>query len=117
MGAGGAAEHTLAVYATILSTPGDTLTGVSSPDADHATINITLRKGGQASLYPMSDGLILAANQPMLMGPQGTQIRLTGLKQEPKVGQKLTLVLSFARAGTVSIVVPIEASAPTKPAP
>ena len=110
-------QDTIAVYATVVSARGDTLTRVASPAATGAAIYLTLRKGGRASLYQVKDGVPFASNQPLLMGPAGTQIRLTGLAPGVTVGKTLTLTLSFARAGTLSIDVPIKSSAATGPMP
>ncbi len=110
-------QNTIAVYATLMSIRGDSLMGVSSPAAAHATLYLTLRKGGHETLYAMNGGLVLAPNQPMPMAPGGTQIRLTGLKLDRLAGQKVTIVLSFARAGTMSVLVPLDSSAAAGPTP
>ena len=110
-------EDTIAIYATVVNARGDTLTSVSSPAAASAAIYLTLRKGGRASLYQVSGGLPFAANQPLFMDPDGTQIRLTRLKPGIAVGQTLSITLNFARAGTMSIDVLIEPPADTGPTP
>jgi copper(I)-binding protein len=100
--------QTVTAYVSMRSDTDDRLVSVTSPLAAHASIDITLRKGGASSLFEVKDGLALIPAQMNLMAPDGTQIVLSGLKQTVAVGDSLLLSLTFAHAGTVTIAIPVE---------
>lgn len=110
--AGGSAPLLLSVFNN--GTEPDRLVSISSPEAESASVpaESELRAGGQQRYY-----------EP------GRTARLTGLKEELRLGQIVPVVLTFERAGELRMSVPVspvppevleagaEPAAPEAPAP
>ncbi|MDT7951558.1 MAG: copper chaperone PCu(A)C [Acetobacteraceae bacterium] len=104
-----------AVYLTLSSPAGDTLTGVSSPLAKSASVHEMSMDGNVMRMRPVTGGLPLPAGQPVMLRPGGDHIMLEGLKAPLKQGQSVPLHLTFAKSAPVdatATVAAIGASAP-----
>lgn len=93
--AGGSAPLLLSVFNN--GTEPDRLVSISSPVAESATVptESELRAGGQQRYYEA-----------------GRTARLTGLKEELRVGQTAEVVLAFERAGELRMTIPVSAVPP-----
>jgi len=103
-----------AVYMSITSPAGDTLTGVSSPDAGAAMLHKTTESGGMSDMSDM-ETLKLPAGKVITLAPKGMHVMLMDLKHPLAAGQAIEIDLTFAKSGTVHVkapVLPITASAP-----
>ncbi len=80
----------------------DTLAGVRGPDFGHGMVMGTA--AGQMSTMPV---LVIPAGQRVGMAPGGIHLMLEGVTRSSRIGDSLALVLRFARAGEISIRVPV----------
>ncbi len=91
------------VYVSLLNraTPGDQLVAVLAPTAQSAVLADAANKRiGAVDLPP---------NRPVSLKPGGIRVVLIGLDRPVRVGDKIKLTLSFARAGTVQVEAMVEA--------
>jgi periplasmic copper chaperone A len=92
----------------------DQLVGVTSPAAAMAHLHQSKTQDGVASMVPV-ETLELGAGAFVEMKPGGLHIMLMSLKAPLKQGESLTLELEFAKAGKVTVTVPIKGVAATGP--
>lgn len=90
-----------AAYLTIRNTgtAADTLLMAKSPEAGGAMFH------GQSMSH--LDQLPIPAGGTVALAPGGTHLMLTDFSRMPVVGDSLTLILEFARAGRLQFKVPI----------
>lgn len=106
-----------AVYLRIVNsgkTP-DTLTGVESPNAEHASIHETTMAQGMSHMNAASS-LAIPASSTVILAPNGKHIMLEGLKAPLRQGESFIITLTFARAGKISTTVRVLAVNATGPA-
>ena len=95
-----------AVYLTISSPEADRLTAVFSPAAAMAHLHESKDENGVMKME-MRQSLDIAAGEEIVMKPGGLHIMLMGLKAPLKKGETLALELTFEKAGTVPVLVPV----------
>lgn len=110
VGAGGAAYLTIVNRGRVA----DTLVAVSSPDAARASIHES-RMVGQVMTMRALPSLAIKPGAQARFSPAGLHVMIEGLKRTLKPGGRLTLVLTFAKAGAVRLAVPVRAAAPVDP--
>jgi copper(I)-binding protein len=98
---------TAAVYLTIVSIAADRVLGVSTPAAQKAELHQMTMEGGVMKMRQV-DAIDLPAGQPVTLKPGGYHIMLTGLAQPLREGQTFTLTLSFEKAGSREVTVPVQ---------
>jgi copper(I)-binding protein len=103
---------TSAAYMTLEVTgdQGDRLIAAASPAAEAATLHAHVMDGGIARMRPLA-AIEIAPGAPTVLAPGGLHIMLTGLHQRLVEGETFPLGLTFERAGTVEIEVPIKGMA------
>lgn len=107
--------RTSAVYLTLLAQGApDRLTGASTPVAGMAMLHESYEDHGVMRMR-MLDGLELPVGQAVMLKPGGMHIMLTGLKQHLAAGDKFPLTLTFEKAPTVTVNVPVLAVGATGP--
>lgn len=84
----------------------DKLIKAASPVAEHVEIHEHVMEGGAMRMRPV-DGVPVPAGQMAELQPGGYHVMLIGLKQPLKEGGHFPLTLTFEKAGTVTIEVPI----------
>ena len=84
----------------------DALLKVTSPAADMAMAHQTLEEDGVMKMREITR-LELPPQATFAMAPGGSHIMLVGLKAPLKEGNSLSLVLTFERAGEITVDVPI----------
>jgi copper(I)-binding protein len=106
------AMKTSAAYMTleVIGDQGDRLIAAASPVAEAATLHAHLMDGGVARMRPLA-AIEVAPGAPTVLAPGGLHIMLTGLHQRLVEGETLPLSLTFERAGTLEIEVPIRGMA------
>ena len=110
-------QTTGVVYATLLSPAGDTLLGVASPEAAMAMLHREVSHDGMASMQAMDQGLALPPNQAVALSPGGMHIMLSGLKHPLVAGAGVPVTFSFAHAGSIAMIVPVQPLGATGPTP
>ena len=86
----------------------DTLVAVATDAAERAELHETVIENNFAKMLARPDGLAVPAQGQLVFGPGGNHIMLVGLKQSLTAGMTVKLTLSFAQAGSVSVVVPVQ---------
>ncbi len=107
-------QTTGAVYMSITSPTGDTLTGVSSPDAGAAMLHTTTQMNGMSGMSDM-ESLPLPAGKKIILAPHGMHVMLMDLRHPLMQGQNVEVDLTFAKSPGIRVkapVQPIAASAP-----
>jgi hypothetical protein len=82
------------------------LIAVASPIAEKATLHTHVMDGDVARMRPVA-AIEIAPGAPTVLEPGGLHIMLTGLGRRLVEGETFPLSLTFERAGTVEIEVPI----------
>ena len=72
-------------------------------------------QGDVMKMRPLADGLEIPAGKTVVLAPGGFHIMFMGLKQTLVEGETITVTLTFEKAGTVDVVLPIEAAAADAP--
>jgi copper(I)-binding protein len=86
----------------------DTLVAVSSPLAAHAMVHRQSLEGGMVQMAPAGP-LALAPGDSLVLAPGGLHVMLELSGGEPEKGDSLPLTLRFARAGDVTVLLPVRA--------
>jgi copper(I)-binding protein len=103
--AGHAAADAYMLFTNTSQTP-DRIVAVSSPDSDEAAIQDTVAYANGSATRPAAHA-DLDPGVPLVFEPGGLHVALIGLKHPIKNGDSLTLVFSFAHAGTLKVKVPV----------
>ncbi len=104
-----------AVYLTLASPGGDTLTGISSPAAQAGSVHEMTMDGAVMRMRAVAGGLPLPPGQPVTLQPGGYHIMLEGLKAPLKQGQTILLHLTFAKSAPVDVTATVAAIGATGP--
>ena len=84
----------------------DTLLDVSSPIARSGMLHQQVPDGGRVHMEPVAVPVIPAGDS-LVMAPGGTHLMLVNLESLPQAGSSIVVRLRFARAGDVTINVPV----------
>jgi periplasmic copper chaperone A len=97
-----------AVYMTleIEGEEADRLVAVATPVAERAELHGHVMDQGVARMRPLS-AVEVAPGAPTVLQPGGLHVMLTGLKEELAEGGTLPLSVTFEKAGSAEIEVPI----------
>ena len=95
---------TAAVYFVLKNagTSAITITGVSSPIAEHVMVHESSTVDGQARMR-MKDTVTVAPGKSVAFSPGGLHVMLSGLKQAIPVGAKVPVTLQLEGGGQVSV--------------
>ena len=99
--------ETASVYLTISSPTGDRLTAVATPVAKQAKLHTMSMDGGVMKMRPLP-AIDIPAGQAVTLKPGGLHIMLEGLPEPLHEGQTFPLTLSFEKAGSRQVAVPVE---------
>ncbi len=103
-----ATTSSAAVYMKIANKGGeDRLESVTTPAAKAATLHTMTMDGSVMRMRPITDGIEVAAEESLLLSPNGTHVMLTGLERPLLEGERIAARLRFARSGNrdVEIIV------------
>ena len=111
-----AGAMTGAVYMTLVNSAStaDRLTAGSSDVAAKVQIHEMAVVNGIMKMRQLVNGLPIPAGGSVTLKPGGYHVMLIGLKKQLIKGQTLPLTLTFAKAGNITITVPIQAIGATK---
>ena len=103
-----ATATTAAVYLTIVNKgpADDTLTAVTTPEAEKAELHATSMTDGIMKMTPVPAEPVKAGGS-VAIKPGGLHIMLTGLAHPLKTGDSFPLTLTFAKAGKVETTVKV----------
>ena len=97
-----------AAYVTIRNdgVEGDALVAAASDAAARVELHETVKDGDVMKMRPLPK-LGIAARDRVEMKPGGHHIMLLGLKRDLKPGDRVTVTLTFEKAGPMSIEAPV----------
>ena len=106
-----AGAMTGAVYMTLANKTdtADRLIAASSDVAGKVQVHEMAVVNGIMQMRELPSGLAIPAGGSVTLKPGGYHVMLIGLKKPLIAGQSLPLTLTFAKAGNISITVPIQA--------
>lgn len=106
-----AGATTGAVYMTVDNKSGsaDRLTGASSDVAGKVQIHEMTVVNGVMQMRQLADGLAIPAGGSVALKPGSYHVMLIGLKKPLTAGETFPLTLTFAKAGNISVTVPVQA--------
>lgn len=93
----------------------DRLVSATSDIAGDTQIHEMAMQGDVMKMRQLADGLEIPAGETVTLAPGGVHIMFMGLKQALVEGETITVTLTFEKAGTVDVVLPIEAAAADAP--
>lgn len=104
-----------AAYLTVAnkSNTADRLTGASSDVAAKVQIHEMKIVNGVMQMREITGGLAIPAGGSVTLKPGSYHVMLMGLKKPLVAGQSFPLTLSFAKAGNISVTVPVQAMGST----
>ncbi|HVZ28923.1 MAG TPA: copper chaperone PCu(A)C [Asticcacaulis sp.] len=86
----------------------DRLLSAACTCADRVTLHTMTMSGGMMRMHEMNDGFAIAPGQVLTFVPGGDHIMLEGLKDPPRNGDRRDLILTFEKAGAVTLSVPVD---------
>lgn len=112
-----AGAQTGAVYMTLDNKSGvaDRLTAVASDVAAKVQLHQMKVENGVMQMREVAGGLPIAAGGAVVLKPGSYHVMLIGLKKPLVAGDKIALTLTFEKAGTVSVDVPVQALGAMQP--
>lgn len=93
----------------------DKLIGASTPAAAKAEVHEMAMNNGVMTMRPVQGGLSIPPGQSITLAPGGYHIMLMELKAPFKEGDKVPLTLQFEKAGTVDIMLDVQAIGAQQP--
>ncbi len=101
-------QTTTAAYVTVTNTgsSADRLISASCTCATSAMLHTTTHSNGMVGMNE-ADGFALPAGQTLVFKPGGDHIMLMGVTGAPKEGDFEDIVLTFAKAGPVTLHMPV----------
>ncbi len=107
------AARTGAAYLTVINAGGepDRLVAASSPAAAQAELHTHISEGNVARMQQLQ-AIDIPAGGRLSFAPGGLHVMLVNLQGPLRDGTRFPLTLRFARAGEITIEVPVSRSAP-----
>ncbi len=105
-----------AVYFTIRNDGAlpDRLTAIATDAAQTAMLHENVEENGVVSMRHI-EALVIAPKETVTLAPKKMHVMLMGLKAPLKKGEHLSVTLTFEKAGTVKIDVPVGDVAADRP--
>ena len=107
------AGGTTAAYLTVTNgrVADDELVGVSAPEiTNDASLHETTSDGSGMTGMQHVDGIVIPAGQTVALEPGGYHIMLMDLLKDLKVGDRVTITLTFEQTGPVEVSAEVRAS-------
>ena len=96
-----------ACFATFTAATHDRLIAASSPNADDVQVHEVRTDNGLMVMREMENGLALPAGEAVQLRPGGDHIMVVGVRTPLVEGDRLSLVLTFERAGEIGVRAPV----------
>jgi len=90
----------------------DRLVAASSPAAETVEIHAIKVVGGDITMRPRADGLAVPGGVTLTLQPRGYHLLLIGLREPWIRGARLSVTLTFEKAGSIDVAFPVEAPGP-----
>jgi copper(I)-binding protein len=87
----------------------DRLVGGSAPFADRVEIHEMEMHGGVMRMAEIEGGLVIAPGETAVLRPGGNHVMFMDLTDPPQPGDTVTVTLEFAKAGPVTVEMPVSA--------
>jgi len=84
----------------------DTLRDVTSPIASGAMLHTQVPDGGMVRMAHAGTPVIPAGDS-LVLAPGGTHLMLMSLDRLPQPGDSIAVTLTFARAGSITLMLPV----------
>lgn len=97
-------------------TEADRLISATSSVAKDTQIHEMAMEGDVMKMRELPDGLEIPAGETVVLAPGGFHIMFMGLNQPFVEGETVTVTLTFEKAGTVEVPLPVQAPAADAPA-
>ena len=97
-------------------TEADRLVSAASTVAGATQIHEMAMEGDVMKMRQLVDGLEIPAGETVVLAPGGFHIMFMGLKQAFVEGETVAVTLTFEKAGSVEVLLPVEAAAADAPA-
>jgi copper(I)-binding protein len=97
-------------------TEADRLVSVTSTVAGATQIHELAMQGDVMKMRELPDGLEIPAGETVVLAPGGFHIMFMGLKQAFVEGETVAVTLTFEKAGSVEVLLPVQAPAADAPA-
>ena len=94
----------------------DRLISASSAVSEKTQIHEMAMQGDVMKMRELADGLEIPAGETVVLAPGGFHIMFIGLKQTFVEGETVAVTLTFEKAGSVEVLLPVEATAADAPA-
>lgn len=106
-----------AAYLTIVNrgTAADRLVAARSPRARAVTLHSSAMRGGVMRMRPLTAGLTVGAGQRLRLAPGALHLMLDGLGSPLRPGQRVPLMLRFARSGEIAVSLVVMPAGATPP--
>ena len=101
-------------YLTIRNTGGtdDRLMAASSPSAGAVELHEMAMQGDVMRMRKLEDGITIPAGETVELTPGGLHLMFMKVKEPFKNGGSVVLTLTFEKAGSVDVVLPVGAAGP-----
>ena len=93
----------------------DTLIGATSPAAGIVSLHEMQMKGNVMQMRPLPDGIAIPAGGSVSLTPSGLHLMFEKVSTPFRQGASIPLTLRFARAGQVTLSLPVGSIAATAP--
>ena len=93
----------------------DRLVSATSDVARDTQIHAMEMEGDVMKMRPLAEGIEIPAGEKVELAPGGLHIMFMGLKQPFVEGQSVAVTLTFEKAGSVEVLLPVEAAAADAP--
>lgn len=97
-------------------TEADRLVSASSPVAAETQIHEMAMEGDVMKMRQLPDGLDIPAGETVVLAPGGFHLMFMGLKQPLVEGETVVVTLTFEKAGSVELLLPVQGAAADMPA-
>lgn len=98
------------------STEDDRLVSATSEVAGETQIHEMAMEGDVMKMRQLAEGLEIPAGETVVLAPGGFHIMFMGLKQAFVEGETVAVTLTFEKAGSVEVLLPVAAAAADMPA-
>ena len=95
----------------------DRLTGASTAAAEKVEIHEMRMEDDIMKMRALPEGVEIKPGETVTLKPGGVHLMLFGLKQRLIPGATVPVTLSFARAGQIAVVLPVQSVGAMAPAP
>lgn len=96
-------------------TEADRLVSATSTVAGDTQIHEMAMEGDVMKMRQLTEGLEIPAGETVVLAPGGFHIMFMGLNQPFVEGQTVAVTLTFEKAGSVEVLLPVEATAADAP--